>query len=211
MPTPRKYGPNLQVIGVTGGIGSGKSTVLEAMARCGLTVIKADDVAHKAILPGTLAHRRIVDRVGDEILAPGGAIDRERLAEIVFADPDKLALLNSIVHPPVIEELRCCFEEIAASGDWMKVAVEIPLLVEAGMVDMVDVVVLVTAPREVRLARMRAHGWPERKVISIMEAQAAEAQKAKFADIVIDNSDSIEDLQHKVDEALDEVADGAAH
>lgn len=208
MPTPHKYGPNLQVIGVTGGIGSGKSAVMDVLARRGLAVVRADDIAHKAMLPGTRAHRQIIDHFGDGVLTPEGTIDRERLAEIVFADLKELAVLNAIVHPPVIEQLGHCFEEIAASGDRMTVAVEVPLLVEAGMVEMVDAIVLVTAPRDARLARMAADGWSKDRVLSIMNAQAADAQKAKFADVIIDNGGSVAELEDKVDEALAQIRDG---
>lgn len=209
MTPPRKYGPNLLVVGITGGIGSGKSTVLDMLARRGLTVVKADDVAHTVVLPGTPAYRQIVEHFGDEVITADGMLDRRHLGDIVFADLKELAALNRIVHPPVIDQLKQCFTEIAASGDRMSVAVEIPLLVEAGLVDAVDRVVLVTAPREVRLARMIGQGWPERRVRAVMEAQASDAEKAKHADVVIENSGTMEQLEEKVAELLDEVADGA--
>lgn len=209
MSLSHKYGPNLQVIGVTGGVGGGKSTVLQLMTSRGVMPIKADDIAHEVVLPGTLAHRRIVDHFGDTILTPEGTVDRQRLADIVFADEGELADLNRIVHPPVIEHLRDCFNEIGASGDRVVVAVEIPLLVEAGMVGMVDHVVLVTASPEVRLARMVAQGWSEGKVRAVMRAQAADAEKAKHADVIIDNGGDLGQLQEKVDQVLQGIADEA--
>ncbi len=209
MPSSRRYGPNLQVIAVTGGVGSGKSTVVDLMARRGLVTVRADDVAHKAILPGTPAHRRIVERFGNEILSPDGTIDRTCLADRVFGDPVELASLNAIVHPPVIEHLKSCFEEMGASGERVTVAVEIPLLVEAGLTDMVDAVILVTASPQIRMKRMVAQGWPEEKVRAVMEAQAADAEKAKHADAIIDNSGDIEALDGKVEEALAQIVDEA--
>lgn len=194
---------------MTGGIGSGKSAVLEIMARRGLAVIRSDDVAHTVILPGTRAHRQIVEHFGDGILTADGTIDRDRLAEVVFTDPDELAILNGIVHPPVIEHLRHCFEEIAASGECVTMAVEIPLLVEAGMVDTVDQVILVTAPRDVRIERMVGHGWSEKRVRAVIEAQAADAEKAKVADVVIVNAGDLVELDARVSEALAEIVGGA--
>ncbi|RJQ52299.1 MAG: dephospho-CoA kinase [Actinobacteria bacterium] len=204
-----KYGSNVQVIGVTGGVGSGKSAVLASLARMGCIVVKSDDLAHYAILPGTPAYRRIVEHFGKGILTEKGTVDRGRLADIVFRDRAELAVLNRIVHPPVLEQLRRTFEEIASCGERARVAVELPLLVEAGLVDLVDAVVLVTAPREERIRRMIGQGWPESRVVAVMRAQAADAEKAKYADAVIDNGGTLAELDEKVARALDEVAGGS--
>lgn len=206
MSSKRNYGQNLQVIGVTGGIGGGKTTVLDILAGMGVYAIRADDVAHDMILPGTRAYRQIVDHFGDRILRPDREIDRGKLAQIVFGNPADLTFLNSVVHPPVIDQLRRKFTALAVSGEPATVAVEIPLLVEAGLVDLVDTVMLVTAPRDVRIRRMIGQGWSEDKVLAVMDAQAADAEKAKFADVVVDNSTDLDSLRERVTDALAEVA-----
>ncbi len=209
MSCTRKYAPNLQVIGVTGGVGSGKSEVLAVLRRIGCVVVDSDDLAHYAILPGTPAFRKIIARFGKGILTEKGTIDRSRLADLVFADRRELSFLNRTVHPPVVEQLKKTLAEIAACGEQSIVAVELPLLVEAGLTDLVDCVILVTAPREIRIERLLTEGWPESRILAVMKAQSADAEKAKYADAIIENSGPLEELHDKVTGVLQELNGGS--
>ena len=189
------------LVGLTGGIGSGKSTVAAMLRDRGAVVVDADVVAHQVMEPGGEAYRAVVDRFGKEVVAPDGAIDRPRLAAVVFADPAALADLNAIVHPAV----RRVMDERAqaeASTDHV-VVLEIPLLVESGAarpgmagVMVVDCPVDVAVNRVIRHREMR-----EGEVRARIAAQATREERLAAADVVIDNSGTPEDLAAEVDRA----------
>jgi dephospho-CoA kinase len=141
-------------VGLTGGIGCGKSTVAAMMAELGCYVLNADKMAHVLIAPGAPAHDDVVRKFGTHILAPDGSVDRARLAAVVFADADKLASLNAIVHPRVLRELDRELERLARVDPQGVAVVEAALLIESGYHRNLDRIILVTCTREQQLERL---------------------------------------------------------
>ncbi len=185
------------VIGLTGGIGSGKSAVAELFADLGATVIDADDLAHQAVSPGAPAHDAVIVRFGPSVISPDGGIDRKALAAVVFDDPDALDDLNAIVHPAVEEALA---RRITAEDAPGKVVVAvIPLLVEVGW-RVADAVVVVDSPEELAVERLvTTRGMTEADVRRRMAAQASRADRLAEADRVIVNDGSWDHLRRQVD------------
>jgi dephospho-CoA kinase len=186
------------LVGLTGGIASGKSTVSAMLAERGAEVIDADHIARQVVLPGTRAWCRIRDHFGPGVLHPDGQIDRQALADIVFADPGKLALLNEITHPAIFARIADRLE--AHQHQDVVVILDAALLIEAGLADGVDVVIVTHSPREIQVERLAAKGMGERDASSRIAAQLAPEQRLARADIVIDNTGSLEELGRRVDE-----------
>ncbi|NLT29902.1 MAG: dephospho-CoA kinase [Propionibacterium sp.] len=183
-------------VGLTGGIGSGKSAVADLLAGHGAVIIDADLLAREAVLPGTDALARIVERFGPEVLTAEGELNRPALGEIVFADPRALADLEAITHP-AIRKLATARE--AEAGPDAVVVHVIPLLVEADQQGRFDTVVVVDVPEEVQEARVRARdGWTLEHVRARMAAQATRAERLAVADHVIDNSGDHDELVTRV-------------
>jgi dephospho-CoA kinase len=186
------------LVGLTGGIGSGKSTVAHLLERRGAVVFDADALAREAVAPGAPGHDAVVERFGADVLGPGGELDREALASIVFADPAARRDLEAIVHPQV---RRLFAEGCEAYRDTDRVVVfSAPLLVETGMHTAFDVLVVVatSVPTQVeRLLRDRA--MSEGQVRARIDAQAPLQDKAAVADVVVDNEGSVADLEAQVD------------
>ncbi|MEV0592242.1 dephospho-CoA kinase [Nonomuraea cavernae] len=196
------------MIGLTGGIGSGKSEVSKRLADRGAVVIDADRIAREVVEPGTPGLARVVAAFGTEVLRPDGSLNREKLGTIVFADPDKLASLNAIVHPLVGERVA---ELQARTADDAIVVYDVPLLAENGLAPMYDVVVVVDASDETRLARLAEHrGMAEHDAKARIAAQAGREDRLKIADIVIDNDGSLDALDARVDEVWDDLRSRAA-
>ena len=186
------------LVGLTGGIGSGKSTAARMLRDLGAVVFDADVLARDAVAPGTEGHRAVVERFGADVLAPGGELDREALAAVVFADPAARRDLEAIVHP----EVRRLFAEGSeAYRDSDRVVVlSAPLLVETGMHSAFEVLVVMAVPEPVQVERlMRDRGMSEEEIRARMEAQAPLEDKAAVADILLDNEGSPEDLERQVD------------
>lgn len=186
------------LVGLTGGIGSGKSTAARMFRELGAVVFDADVLAREAVAPGTEGHRAVVERFGADVLAPGGELDREALAAVVFADPAARRDLEAIVHP----EVRRLFAEGSeAYRDSDRVVVlSAPLLVETGMHSAFDVLVVMAVPEPVQVERlMRDRGMSEEEIQARMQAQAPLEDKAAVADILLDNEGSPEDLERQVD------------
>jgi dephospho-CoA kinase len=187
------------LIGLTGNIASGKSEVAKMLAERGATVIDADELAREAVQPDTQALKDIVKRWGKDILKPDGSLDRKALRQIVFADQHELDALNRIVHPGVT---RLRDREIALAkerGDPIVVCV-IPLLFERNLVEEFDAIVLVDAPRPLRLERLVAtRGLEETEAMNMIAAQMPAELKRARADYCIDNDGSLEDLERDVD------------
>ncbi|HXF36399.1 MAG TPA: dephospho-CoA kinase [Actinomycetota bacterium] len=186
------------LVGLTGSIGAGKSAVGRMLAARGAVVVDADDLARRAVEPGTPGHARVVERFGERILAPDGSIDRRALAAIVFADPVARRDLEAIVHPEV---LRMFAEEAARHRGTDRVVVYVaPLLVETGHADAFDVLVVVSAPEERRIERLvRDRGMTPEDVRARIAAQLPAEEKARRADVVVDNAGSLEELERRVD------------
>jgi dephospho-CoA kinase len=187
------------LIGLTGNIASGKSEVARMLAERGATIIDADELAREAVRPETQALRDIVKRWGTEVVKQDGSLDREALRRIVFADQNELDALNRIVHPGVT---RLRDREVALAkerGDPIVVCV-IPLLFERNLVDEFDAIVLVDAPRPVRLERLvTTRGLEETEAMNMIAAQMPAELKRARADHCIDNSGSLDDLERDVD------------
>ena len=192
--------PGMLVVAVTGGIGSGKSTVASLLESRGAVVIDTDVVAREVVEPGQPAHAAVVERFGPGVLSPDGAVDRAALAEVVFGDRAALADLNAIVHPPV---RRVVEERVAArAGGDDVVVVVVPLLVESGWHAWFDVVVVVDCPEDVAARRLLEHrGMDETDVRRRLAAQATRAARLAVADHVVRNDGSIDALSAEVDRA----------
>lgn len=182
-------------VGLSGGIGSGKSTVAAALARRGAIVIDADAIAREVVEPGTPGLEAVVQRFGAGVLDGGGRLDRPRLAALVFDDPVARADLNAIVHPLVAAETA---RRIAAAPADSVVVIDVPLLVEAARSGY-DVVVIVEAPEAVRLERLTGRGMNPDDARARMGAQASDADRRKVADVVVDNSGTPEALEAQID------------
>ncbi|TKJ18230.1 dephospho-CoA kinase [Blastococcus sp. CCUG 61487] len=183
-------------IGLTGGIGSGKSTVAGLLAARGAVVIDADRIAREVVEPGTPGLAAVIEAFGDGVLAADGALDRPALAGIVFADPEARARLDGIVHPLVRE--RAVELAAAAAADAVLVN-DVPLLVETGQAGSYDLVLVVEADLDVRLARLVERGMTEDDARARIAAQATDEQRRAVADVVLDNSGTLERLEEQVD------------
>ncbi|MCT9084764.1 dephospho-CoA kinase [Streptomyces fulvoviolaceus] len=183
-------------VGLTGGIGAGKSEVSRLLVDCGAVLIDADRIAREVVAPGTPGLAAVVEAFGQDVLADDGSLDRSKLGSIVFADPDKLAVLNSIVHPLVGARSRAL--ESAAAEDAVVVH-DVPLLAENSLKPLYDVVVVVDASPETQLDRLvRLRGMAEEDARARMAAQATREKRLAIADVVIDNDVPLEDLRRRV-------------
>ena len=188
------------LVGLTGNIGSGKSTVAQLLSERGATIIDADVLARRAVELGTAAYAAIVERWGTSILAADGLVDRASLRRIVFSEPQELEQLNSIVHPEV-ERMRAALVELARQRGDRLVVCDIPLLFERRMTDDFDRIVLVDAPRPVRLERLvRERGLRETEAMDMIVAQMPAELKRARADFVIDNVGTLTQLDQRVTE-----------
>jgi dephospho-CoA kinase len=190
----------MKVIGLTGGIGSGKSGASAFLAERGATVIDADRVGHEAYAPGTPGWEQVVAEFGREVVAADGTIDRKRLGAMVFANPAKLARLNAIVHPLIRAAIarRVAAERSAARAP--AIVIEAALLVEAKWDALVDEVWVVTArPAVIEERLVSQRGLDRAAIAARMAAQLDEASRAARADVVIDNSGSREALRAELD------------
>ncbi|MFF7736790.1 dephospho-CoA kinase [Streptomyces sp. NPDC007984] len=183
-------------VGLTGGIGAGKSEVSRLLVACGAVLIDADRIAREVVAPGTPGLAAVVEAFGEEILAADGSLDRPRLGAIVFSDAEKLATLNAIVHPLVGARSRE-LEEAAAED--AVVLHDVPLLTENGLAPLYDLVIVVDAAPETQLDRLvRLRGMTEEDARARMAAQATREQRREIADIVIDNDVPLEELERRV-------------
>lgn len=192
--SPLPNGP--LVIGLTGNIGVGKSTVARMLAELGAFVIDADRVAHEVMAPGQPAYAQIVAHFGPEIAPDGGPVDRMRLGQIVFSDPEALARLESIVHPAVFVRVQ----ELLAAADAPVVVIEAIKLLEAGLsLQLCHQVWVVTAPREQQIQRLMAsRGLTYEQAVLRVDAQPPQEEKIAQADVVINNSGDVEETRRQV-------------
>jgi dephospho-CoA kinase len=185
-------------IGLTGGIGSGKSTVAGRFAELGALVIDADAVAREVVEPGTDGLAAVVAEFGEQVLDGSGRLDRAALARVVFGDEAARGRLNAILHPRIRARAA---ELIAAAPPGTVVVQDVPLLVETGQADRYDLVVVVEAPEQLRVRRLaRDRGMPAEQARARMAAQATDEQRRAVADVVLVNDGTTDDLRAKVDE-----------
>ncbi len=186
------------VIGLTGNIATGKSTVARMLRELGATIIDADRVAHEVMRAGTPVHRAVVEAFGSQILCTDGEIDRARLGEIVFSDPQALARLEAIVHPAVLEEVA---RRIAAAPTPV-VVVEAIKLIESGMAEAFDALWVTTCPAEERVRRLMAdRGLSRQEAEQRVRAQPPQEAKIARADVVISTDGSLEETRAQVEAA----------
>jgi dephospho-CoA kinase len=190
-------------VGLTGGIGSGKSEVSRRLAAHGAVIIDADVAAREVVAPGTLGLAQIAEAFGPGVLGPDGALDRERLGAIVFRDPALRAKLNAIVHPLVGDWMRAA--EHAAEADPARdnliVVHDVPLLAENSRAGDFDLVIVVDVPPELQIERLvTQRGMTPDQARARIAAQASRPQRLAVADLVIDNSGSLDDLDRRVTE-----------
>lgn len=206
------WGPaadQLLIVGLTGGIASGKTEVANELERLGATVIDADRVTLQVTKPGTPVYEALLEEFGGGILGENGQIDRNALSRIVFGNEAKRKLLNSITHPEIFKEIIEGVNQHAESirpRDVPAVIVDAALIVDVGVSGVFDLIILVTADEDVRLSRLL-----EKRGMSVAEAkariasQAPDSKRHESADLVIENNGSIEQLRSKVDEAWKEI------
>lgn len=189
-------------VGLTGGVGSGKSTVARLFLELGATLIDADEVAREVVEPGEPAWQDIRDAFGEGVFAEDGRLDRAALARVVFRDDEARAKLNRIVHPRVAERSAALMQAAKERGEaWL--VYDVPLLYENGLESMFDTVVVVTASDETRKRRLvDREGWPEADIEARMRAQLPLAEKAQRADHVIDNDGSLLETRRQVEEVV---------
>lgn len=186
-------------VGLTGGIGAGKSAVARILASYGAVVVDSDAVAHAVLAPGTPGLARVLEAFGADLLTADGTLDRAALGQRVFADAEARRRLEAITHPLIGAQSAGLIAEAEAAGTAVLVH-DIPLLVEAGVAGAYDVVVVIEAPDAVRLRRLQeTRGMDEATARARMAAQATRAQRAAVADVVIDNADSYAVLEEAVE------------
>ena len=192
------------LVGLTGGIGSGKSTVARLLERRGATVIDADQLARAAIAKGTPGFDRVVDAFGPDVVRADGDLDRSALAARIFADPAQKAALEAIVHPDVARRFGELVDGYRTSE---RIVVYVtPLLVELGLAPAFDVVVVVTASPHLRVSRVASErGLSPDDVRRRMAVQATDEQRVEVADVLIDNDGSLAELEHQVGRLWDDL------
>jgi dephospho-CoA kinase len=187
------------VVGLTGGIGSGKSTVASMLADLGAVVVDADRLARDVVAVGTPGYQAVVDRFGAGVVSGDGSLDRRALAGVVFDDPAALADLNGIVHPPVRAAIAGRLAELEGSDS--VVVLEIPLLVESGRSYGASQVVVVDCPEDVAVRRLvEGRGMDPGDARRRIAAQVSRGERLAAADVVIDNRSSLDDLRRQVDD-----------
>ncbi|MFE7751817.1 dephospho-CoA kinase [Streptomyces sp. NPDC057428] len=195
-------------VGLTGGIGAGKSEVSRLLARSGAVVIDADRIAREVVEPGTPGLTAVVEAFGPEILKPDGSLDRSALGSIVFSDPARLATLNGIVHPLV--GARSAELERAAADDAVVVH-DVPLLTENGLAPLYDLVVVVDASPQTQLHRLvTLRNMTESDARARMTAQATREERLAVADLVVDNDGPLEELEPQVRALWSQLTERAA-
>lgn len=183
------------VVGLTGGIGSGKSAATDFLAHQGITIVDADLASRVVVEPGQPALLRIAEYFGQHVIADDGSLDRRTLREIVFADPDALKTLEGITHPAIGDELR---QQIAASQSPYTVLVS-PLLLETSQKALVDRILVIDASAELQVERTMARDQvPETQVAAIMKAQLARSKRLDQADDVVENHGSLQALHEQL-------------
>ncbi len=199
----------MPVIAITGGIGSGKSSVRRIFEELGAAGVDVDDLARRMVEPGTSGWARIREIFGEKFFDAKGRLDRAKMAELVFADPAARKVLESILHPLIQEKEAGIVEQMLAERPERPVVVEIPLLVEGGQVNRYDGIVLVRASRTTRLERLERAGILTREEAEArIRSQASEEERARFADWVIDNEGPIEITRNQVERILRELIPG---
>ena len=195
----------MKIIGLTGGISSGKSTVSQFLAELGAVIINADEIGHEAFKPDTELWHAVVSAFGKQIIASDGAIDREKLGAIVFSNPEALARLNRLMHPRMRDMVKAQLEEYQRQ-EVSVVILEAPLLLEAGWTSLVDEIWVATAPKATVLKRLKERtGLSESESLARLRSQLPAKERLKHADVVIDTDCSLGELKARVKQLWQEL------
>lgn len=192
------------IVGITGGIACGKSTVAELLAEKGAIAINVDQVGHQLLKRGSSVMDELISGFGESILDASGDVSREKLGAIVFNDKSARERLNAIMHPPIVEQSRTRARQLVAEDPTCVVLIDAPLLIEAGAQDTVDIIVVVTASTENQLQRIIDRSIAQNRPLERSEAQARiDAQmplseKIEYADFVIENNRTVDELREQV-------------
>ena len=187
-----------KVIGLTGGIGSGKSTVSQFLMELGAVILDADKVGHEAFKPNTEAWREVVAAFGRQILTPGGEVDRKKLGEIVFSQPEALSRLNQIMHPRMYDMMKAQIEEYRRQGVDV-VVLEAAILIEANWTSLVDEVWATVAPETMVLQRLKEQrGIEKEQTLARIRSQLSAEERIKHADVVINNEGDLDVVKARV-------------
>jgi len=190
----------MKVIGLTGGIGSGKSTVSQFLAELGAVILDADEIGHEAFKPDTEIWRQVVAAFGRQILTPDGNIDRKKLGNIVFSNPESLSRLNQIMHPRMYALVKAQLEEYRRQEVGV-VVLEAPLLLEAGWTSLVDEVWVTIAPEATVLKRLEERtGLSQAESLTRLRSQLPSEERVRQADVVINTDCDLDELKSKVKE-----------
>lgn len=199
------------LIGLTGGIASGKTVVASRLAEFGVVHIDADILAREVVEPSAPAFALIVEEFGPSVVAPDGSLDRAALGAIVFADPDRLARLNEITHPAVKARAAELIDAAARADDAAIVVYDVPLLVEAAVIKQhsFDLIVVVHADQQTRLERLISiRGYERAEAMHRINSQANDAERLAIADVVIDSNGTLEQTVAQTDALLSRVRAG---
>ena len=184
-------------VGLTGGIGSGKSTVAKALQAKGVVLVDADQIAREVVQPGEIALQEIADAFGQAILLENGGLDRSALKQRIFSDPQAKTQLESILHPRIRQRI---LDRVASATDTPYVVADIPLLVESNYPQYFDRVVVVDCPEELQIARVQARDeMPKAQILSIMASQATRQDRNAAATDIIDNSGDLDSLKMQIE------------
>ena len=190
----------MKIIGLTGGIGSGKSTVSQFLAELGAVILDADKVGHEAFKPNTEAWHEVVAAFGRQILAPSGEVDRKKLGEMVFSNPEALSRLNQIMHPRMYDMMKAQIEEYRRQGVEV-IVLEAAILIEANWLSLVDEVWATVAPEAMVLERIKKQrGLEEAQTLARIRSQLSSEERVKHADVVINNDGELDEVKAKVKE-----------
>ncbi len=199
------------IIGITGGIACGKTTVSQLLANKGAIPLNADEIGHQLLLADSPVIDKLIDAFGSEILEETGDISRDKLGSIVFKDEDARKRLNNILHPIIIERSRTEARRLVCNNPGCVVLLDAPLLIEAGAYDTVDLIVVVSASQETQLNRIIERSYSLDRPINRKDAQARidsqmpVSEKVKYADVVIENEGNLNELNDQVDDLWEQI------
>ena len=188
------------IVGITGGIACGKSTVSKLLSKKGAIPINSDEIGHQLLKRGSPVMGALLEAFGSDILDKSGDISRQKLGAIVFNDKTARERLNAIMHPPIVQQSRSEANRLVAENANCVVLIDAPLLIEANSQDTVDVIVVVTASTQIQLQRLLDRSLSPAEVQARIDSQMPLSEKVKYADFVVENDGTLEELEYKADE-----------